>query len=161
MWSNPSAATWSTVVTSLQNGVQDRTPMVPVCWCSHPCAVPSHFELGLASMTNRIHQNWWHVTFEIRVPTTLSWWLVFLTRSSTLGAASCHMWAALRRGPCSQKLKPPAIMSKSENRSSSPIKPSNILTATSWETQSQNWPIKPFPDSWLSETGWNNKYLLL
>lgn len=40
--------------------------MLPVSYCPHVCAVPSHMVPGLVFMTNSVQRKWWYVTSKIR-----------------------------------------------------------------------------------------------
>lgn len=86
--------------------------------------------------------------------------------SVTVMLSQCHSHVV--SGPMEnfvcKELRPPANSSMSElgSWSSSLAKLSDdysiihILTATLWETLSQNHPVYPISDSWFSETLWDN-----
>lgn len=150
--SNPSATTWFPVVTGLQDGPQWSlsaglhtlmwsSPMP--AWSGEPGRKDSVPRLGLAYKRHSLVL------------------LLLFIRAFALAEGSYYivsspeertLWAPTE-APCQPAWVWPQILQQ--------IQPSDTSTATSWETWSQNHPMKPLPDSCLSETRWNHNYLWL
>ena len=135
---------------------------------------------GLIHVDNCIQQQCWYITSTLRLfkKTTLwlSSWTLFLPGSLTLGEASCHVVRILRHpmeratlwgtespanswwgsGACwwGEWGKKWILQPLSSFRMTKA--PVNSLSATSWGTQSQNYPANSPLASWPSETMWDN-----
>lgn len=133
-------------------------PMVPTSWYFHPCVLSSHRIPGL------VWQKWQYATPNLRLLKTLRLpsWLLSL-REAIYHVARSHYCREVYMGRigglwsrASKNVKLANNQERElESRSCSPAKPAgpaNTLSATSWETLTQNQLVKLLPDFWPSET---------